>query len=281
MIQVILPILLTILAGGDFPAANDVQRLLDTIEALQEPVEDFRCEFEGDLRAKGKVAEDMKIVRDDGLYESFSGIYIWKRGGDTHSESLHRRSADNQIEHRSVVVRMHQQQAEEHRRLNDAALGSGMIKKPKDVRTNSSDSLGSIFLLDTLKKVAADETFECSVSHDQTDESPLEIFNVALKGVPDSLFARYWVDLRRNGHVVRVEGYSGKDVSGRLDIKLAPFKVGDVEVWMPVSGESMGYGAVVDGKPVVTKEPTALNTIYVVQGTMAFNKRPGPEAFSI
>jgi hypothetical protein len=70
-------------------------------------------------------------------------------------------------------------------------------------------------------------------------------------------------------------------MSGRLGIKLAPFKVGDTEVWMPVSGEDAGYVALVDKKPVVTKEPTSLNTIYVLDGTMEFNKRPGREVFTI
>ena len=36
-------------AEGD-PAKGEVQLLLDTIESLQQPVEDFRCEFEGTIR---------------------------------------------------------------------------------------------------------------------------------------------------------------------------------------------------------------------------------------
>jgi hypothetical protein len=277
----ILSMLLTALPGVDDPAAKDVKTLLDTIEALQQPVEDFRCEFEGTTRVRGKAAEDMKIVRDDGLHESFSGMFIWKKGGNIHIESLHRRATDNQVDRRSVVVRMRQEQAEEYRRLNDAAFGSAIIKRPKDVRTDLIGSPGSIFLFDRLKQIAADDTLECSVSEDQSDGRPLEVLKVAFKGVPDSLFSRYWIDLRRSGHVVRVESYSGKVMSGRLDIKLASFKAGGAEVWMPVSGDSVGYAALVDRKPVITKEPTSLNTIYVVGGTMEFNKQPGPDVFTI
>ena len=79
-----------------------------------------------------------------------------------------------------------------------------------------------------------------------------------------------------------VESYaSGELMKDRLDIRLAPFKVGNDEVWMPVRGESVGYGAIVDKRPVVTKEPTSFETLYVVDGTMQFNTRPGREAFTI
>jgi hypothetical protein len=70
-------------------------------------------------------------------------------------------------------------------------------------------------------------------------------------------------------------------MNSRLDIELAPFKVGGIEVWMPVSGKSMGYAALVDKKPIVTKEPTSLQTINVVDGTMEFNKRPSPAVFTL
>src|SRR5215831_9880690 len=113
MFPMILLIFLTCLPGGDGPGTNEARLLIDTIETLQHPVEDFRCEFEGTIRHRGKVAEDMK-VGEDGVYKSFSGIFIWTRGGDTHSEGLHRRAIDNQITRESLVVRMSQQQAEEY-----------------------------------------------------------------------------------------------------------------------------------------------------------------------
>src|SRR5262249_12249524 len=122
MFAMILSMFLTAFPGGHGPGTNDAQLLIDTIESLQKPVEDFRCEFEGTLHLKGKAAENVK-VGDDGLYESFSGTFIWKRGGDTRSESLFRRAADNQIARDSLVVRMSQQHAEQYHRLNDAALG--------------------------------------------------------------------------------------------------------------------------------------------------------------
>jgi len=127
----------------------------------------------------------------------------------------------------------------------------------------------------------ANRSFDATVQDDQIDDRPLKVLSFTMKGFTDWFF-RYWIDLRRNGHVVRQEAYLTENkMSSRLDVRLAPFKVGGVEIWMPVAGEKVGYVARVDKKPVIFKEPQTLESIYVVDGTMEFNKQPGPEAFRI
>jgi hypothetical protein len=267
-------------AGGDDSARHDAQLLLDTIDALQQTVEDFRCEFEGSVRFQGKVAEAMK-VGEDGVYNSYSGVFIWRKGGDIHIENWQRQASQNQIMRESIVVRMAQGQAEQYSRSNDAPLGYAAIKSPKDVKTWFW-GMGMIFLVDRMKREVADPTFDPSVSDDEIDGRPLKVLNIALTGVPGSLMYRYWIDMRRSGQVVRQEDYTaGKIMIRRLDIKLAAFKVGNDEVWMPVAGDAVGYSALVDKKPVVMKEPQAFEKISVVGGTMAFNKHLGPDAFTI
>jgi len=68
---------------------------------------------------------------------------------------------------------------------------------------------------------------------------------------------------------------------GRCDIKLEQFHLNGQIFWMPVRGESYSYAIKVDNKPVITKEPTVIECIYVVGGTMEFNKRPGPDTFNL
>ena len=280
MAPMILSIFLSSLVGSDGAGSIDARLLVDTIESLQQPVDDFRCEFEGNTRRFGQLAECTKVGAD-GLYGSFSGIFIWKRGGDTYSESL-RRMVDGRIMRENLVVRMQEQLAEEYARLNDAPLGRAVIKNPKEATSWRQGCLGFIFLIDKIKRDVADQDLEVAVSDDQIEGRPLKVLSVELKGLPGCLILRYWIDLRRNGHVVRQESYQpGKVMVSRLDIKLARFKVGDAEVWMPVSGDLVGYAAIVDKKPVVTKEPTVRDTIYVVGGTMEFNKHPGREVFAI
>ncbi len=246
----------------------------------QQPLEDFQCEYEGTRRVKGKLAEQMKVTEGD-VAESYSGLFIWKKGGDTHIESLHRRQPDNQITRESTVVRMRQQQAERYYRPNDAPLGHAVIQKPKDVMTWDS-SMGTMFLTGKMKKEVADPLLDPSVSEDQLDGHPIKILNVAVTGVANSLMLRYWIDLGRSGQVVRQESYSERlAVAGTADIKLAPFKVGNVDVWMPVSAEVVGYGILVDGRPVMMKNPTSVEKIYVVNGTLEFNKHPRDDVFTI
>ncbi len=282
MLPMIVPITLAALLVLDDTGRNDARLLIETIESLQHPVEDFRCEFEGTIRLKGKIAEYTPIG-EGGLHESFGGVFIWKRGGDTHSESLHRMSPSGRIERRSLVVRMRQNQAEQYNRLNDAPLGRAIIQSPKGANSWTPSCLGFIFLIDTIKRDVAHEYMEPSVYDDPIDGRTLKVLNLGIKGVPDSLVSRYWIDLQRNGHVVRVESYSapGKVMNSRLDIKLAPFKIDGTEVWMPVSGEQVGYAALDGKKPVITKEPTSITKIYVVGCTIDFNSRPGREVFTI
>ena len=72
-----------------------------------------------------------------------------------------------------------------------------------------------------------------------------------------------------------------EDSRSRLDINSHRFKVGDVQVWMPVSGISVGYGSIVDHMPVFRGEPIVVESISVLDGTMEFNKGPGPDVFSV
>ena len=278
MFPTVLAMLLMAVSDG---AKNEVQLLIDSIEAVQQPIQDFRCEFEGTLRFKGTLAEEMK-ADGDGLHETFSGIFIWKTGGDTHSESLHRRAPDGQITRESLVVRMRERQAERYSRLDDGPSGVALIEDPSEVNSSDYNCLGSIFLIDQNKRDTSDRDLEASLGDEQIEGRPLKVLSIRLKNAPDWILRRYWIDLRRSGHVVREQGYLNSGaVEFRLDIKLAPFRLGATEVWMPISGVAASYASIVDKKAVANKEPTSLGAIYVVDGTMEFNKRPGPEVFTM
>ena len=277
-------LIMTSIVGSD-PGRSDAGILIDTMEALQLPVEDFRCEFEGTVQLKGDAWKNEK-TGDGGLLESFNGAFIWRRGGDIHSETFHRQGFNNVIKLESVVVRMKQNQAERYERANDAPLGFARIDTPAQVRSAVTGDLGYILLLDSIKKDVTDESLELSVTDDQSEGRPLRVLNVAQKimgGKRGSVLARrYWVDLRRGGHVVRQEWYlRGKEARVRLDVEVSRFKLGNSEVWMPTSGSKMSYVALVDKKPVITKEPSVIERIDVLRSTMQFNTHPGPEVFTI
>ena len=200
------------------------------------------------------------------------------------SDMLRRMHVVGRITRETSVVRMPEQEAEEHSRRNDAPIGRATIKKPKDVISWWNDSIGLIFPIDKLKTDAADETLELSVADDAIGQLVLKVLKLSLKGKQGKsmLFCRYWIDLERNGQVVRQEFYTrNKQLQSRLDIKLSKLKCGDVEVWMPVSGELVSYAAPINKQPVFTKEPIMRTTIYMVHGTLEFNKRPSQDVFKI
>jgi hypothetical protein len=278
MITLISVLILAALSAGDGPEPNDVRSLIATIETLQAPVKDFRCEFEVTTHFMGKIAETTPVGAD-GLYETISGTYIWQKGGDVRCESLHRAALDGQISRHTLAVR-----ARDHQATLVYSMGHPRevpnISKPTGQQI-MREGLGEIFLIDFIKWMAADDGQELSVSDGAFEGRPAKVLSMALKGLPNSLMAEYYIDLRRNGHVVRIQWYTkGKVLSGWFDIKLAPFKVGDASVWMPVAGEAVGLMAVQDGRPILTKEHTSLRKFRVLDGTMEFNKHPGPEVFT-
>ena len=68
----------------------------------------------------------------------------------------------------------------------------------------------------------------------------------------------------------------GKVPSGWFDIKLAPLKVGDVDVWMPVSGEAVGLMAVQDGGRFSRRSTRRFASFAWWTGRWSSNKHPGP-----
>jgi len=265
------------------PGSPEVASLLATIESLQQPLDDFGCEFEGRMQFMGRVAESSKAeLGEDGIAESFSGSFLWRRGGDVRSDSLHRRGSDNKISRETLVIRASEGQAELYDRMVDTPLGQSVVQKPKDIRYRQIQSVGRIFLIDDLRSDVADDIFEAVVHDDQLEGRPHKVVDVSLKTVPKPLMLRYWIDLSRNGHVVRQESFGpDKTMNGRADIKLESFKIGNAEMWMPVRMEQTGWAAMEKGSPIVTKEPTSLQTVYIVAGTMVFNRHPGRDAFTI
>ena len=273
-----LAIVLAMACTRDDTRAADVRLLLERIEALQQPVNDFRCEFEGTVKYKGKLAETTSVDAD-GMYETFSGTNIWQRGGDIRCESLHRLAVNGQISRQTLVIR-----ARDHLVYHRMSMGHPRevpnISSPTDLQA-ASEGLGQIFPLNWIKAVAADARYELSVSDGQLEGEPVKLLGIALKGLPDSLMEEYYIDLKRNGHVVRIQNYTkGKTLAGWFNIKLDSFDVDGVNLWMPVSGESVGLMAVENGRLILTNGPTSIRKFQTVRPTMEFNKHPGPDVFS-
>jgi hypothetical protein len=269
-------------ASGHGITGDEAHLLVDSIESLQQQVDDFRCEFEGTLRARGKVADAFKVV-EGGVVDSFSGMFAWRRGGDLRCECWTRKASDNlKLVRWTTIVRFQKNEAEQYRRFDDAPIGQVLIVPARGQVLSNLDlwSPRSLFLIDDLRYDVANESHISSVHDDVIDGRVFKVLEIGFAR-KDQLFRRYWIDLQRNGHVVRAEVYmNGEKLLIRRDIRLASFKSGNTETWMPISADQVGYASATKDQ-LVTTQPTTQGTISVVNGTMEFNKHPGPEVFTI
>jgi hypothetical protein len=277
---------------GEAPAVSeDAKKLLETIDAIQSqgPIEDFRCEYEGNTRAMGPVAKAFK-VKDGELVDQFSGTHIQNRAGDIRDESYHRRpwAYQNKISLTTFVVRKSEGRAKQYERLNDGSIGHVENKTAEEFSKDVVDEFSKFLPLEHMRCFIVDPQFACTVVDGQLDSRPVKIVTVSLRRFQDKPLFRYDVDLGRGGHVIRLtvlmNAGGGNAFSSRSNIKLAAFQVDGKEVWMPVAVETYGHGVTELGKPpriYTTKKPTTHETIKIVDGTMAFNTHPGREIFTI
>jgi hypothetical protein len=108
------------------------------------------------------------------------------------------------------------------------------------------------------------------------------VVHIAIRTTEEILVARYWIDLKKNGHGVRAETYTrDKGIGSRLDVELAQFDVGTESVWFPVAGTLKTYVRRVHSDIEKTHEPVSIHKISILQDTLEFNKHPDPRVFTI
>ena len=171
--------------------------------------------------------------------------------------------------------------AEEHRRFDDAVDGQHTFGSPSIFRTRLDfEGPQDLLLLEDLRDQTTSEAHTASVRDDQIDGRALKVLEIRVKDI-NQLLRRYWIDLGRNGHVVRFEAYrNGERLRLRCDIKLAKFGLAGAKIWMPVSAEQVTYSpptASETGK----SQPESSATISIVDGTMAFNAGLDAKNFAI
>ncbi len=277
----VLAILTMAPGAGGAPGGDEVGTLIATMESLQHAIEDVRCEFEGTTRFTDPDHVKEKLG-EGGVRDLFSGSFIRRNDGSVFIDSFRRMAADGKILRKTKAVRMAERQVEEYSRMNDAERGSGTIQPLEQTSAAFNESPTDLFLIDEVRRIVANtRAFKAAVHDDRIDGIPLKVIEFELVGAPRPTVAcRYWVDLRRSGHVVREEVYTAnKPRYGRRDITLAPFEVGGAKVWMPVSGEDLSY--VTENIDHPASSPTVVQSVHIVTGTMEFNRRPGREAFTI
>ena len=274
---IVLAVAVSALAVAD----DQARKLIDTIVALQAPLEDFRCEFEGIVRVASQTAPGSDVaVREQ--HDAFSGMFLWRKDGDFWCDSFHEDAqAPRKIERRTMVVRSRDHHAEEHRRFNDAVDGERTFGSPGIFRTRLElEGPQGLLLLEDLRDQPPNETHTVSARDDQIDGRALKVLEIRAKDI-NRLLRRYWIDLGRNGHVVRLEAYwTGERLWLRRDIKLAKFGLAGAQIWMPVSAEQVTYSPP-SASETGESQPELNTTISILNGTTAFNANLDAKDFAI
>jgi hypothetical protein len=279
-----------ILAAAVFAQADDgihdIRSLVAAIEAVQHPIEDFRCEFEGSTTYKGATAErERSLIDANGVFDAYGGTFIWKRGGEMFVDIFHRRGGDGVVYTEKIMVRPQERVFEHHNHPGGRGIASVDVRDLNEINLTNFESPARFFLIDTYRVLRDRNTIETTVSDEVVDGRPLKVLTIYLvfknTNLPNRLIARDWIDLQRNGHTVRSEAYMNDTLAGRTDVRLKLFKIGEEDVWMPVAAESKSYAYIgADKLPAVAEEPTILKSMYILDRTMEFNKHPGPEVFT-
>ena len=79
--------------------------LVNHMASIQPDLEDFRCEYEGNVSHAAKNHVFEKKLDADGVEDIFGGIYVWQSGGNTFSDTFHRHKTDGKIYRDTLVIR--------------------------------------------------------------------------------------------------------------------------------------------------------------------------------
>lgn len=282
MVSILLPLVFGMIATNPYQVASepdDPKALLAMIEALQNPIEDFRCEYEGHVAYLLEATQKNLKVKPDGIYDNFTGLFVWRANGDTYSDVMHRYEPEAKISRETIIVRPEKKEAEQYLRNADAAMGKVHIEDFILVNANRQTHLGEIFLIDELRRIVFDPNRFVQIKDATLAGRPVKLLESSIKG-GKNVNRRFWIDLARSGHVVQRESYTAGQLGGRQVITLQQIHLKDATVWFPLRGEGYGFASIQDKKPVFFKEPISHDTIYVVSGSLAFNQHPNNSTFT-
>jgi hypothetical protein len=286
----LIPLFLSVVVTAPDDGIHDIRSLVAAIEAAQRPIEDFRCEFEGKLVSKGPLAELQRkkrldldglptLAAGDDVVDEKGGVFIWTKRGDMHVDDYRRSGGYGYVSWNNNIIRALDRKIDQR----SLPFGGGILNtSTSDVDGKKAAGFAKFFRIDTLRSIRDDENRETFVTDDVIDGRPMKLVTVNFvflnTNLPNRLVLRYWVDLQRNGHVVRIKEYLS---DGQTDITLKPFKVGKEEVWIPVAETTEGkHMEDAKGVPITASETTLVRTEAIIESTLQFNTRPGPEVFS-
>ena len=268
-----------------FQNASDSESLAIALRASLGAIADLTCEFEGTLAYPRESSRERMGLGTDGVLDSYSGLYIWRRDGAAMLDIYHRRAQANHLTRQRIAVL--RSEYTEARWSSAGESEEGQVSRYEGGRLAVT---ASPELLDYRRQVLANlESPKFRVVFEGMESIAGNTCRVvsfvrANSGSGRTL-ERYWIDMTRGVHLLRAERYGSRDqkLASRLDkVNLHRIRQGDVEVWFPVFGVSSGYAIVgEDGRPDYADEPTTVETLGIMIPSIKINQNLPNSTFTL
>jgi len=257
----------------------DKQGLYQLLSATYEPLQDVTCEYEGEMSFPQET--ESGEFGPDGLYDTYSGLFISRRDGAMLEDVYHRYAPDFQQVARKTTA-MISGECEEYSRRFDEPNGRGHISPAHFMRLDRTGSLGRIMCDNLLLGLLGDDTWEMTSDGSELvdgRECLVVTFHRYRSGErKPSLSERFWIDPQRGGHALKRETHvdNGKLVNRIDDIVLKQFVDGQGRrIWLPLSGTFVAYTKP-GGRTLLNKE-----TYRVLEKSIRLNRSIPDERFSV
>lgn len=233
--------LLALSARGSLGQDIDDQQLLRMIDALQAPLQSLYCEYEGE-----RLEYQLAVGNDTGLFQRFSGIFRYK-AKDKYLNDIYHDFLANKLNPQRRIATQSILSTESGTQIFSRADGSSGMVEARHVTSvdfETTGSYGMIFLVRTLREdLKYDKKRFVVEGTEAVDGTPCERYSIVMGEKPypieTGLVERYWVDLSRNGHVLKKERWSrGQLLNVVSEIELKSFERESGKVWIPVKGKS-------------------------------------------
>lgn len=284
-------IVLMIAMLGQVPEGPiDASQLSRLLGALRSDVEDVSLVFEGFWAGCKEGTPIEKVVPDRGMI--YQGHYALRL---TTPEHFYAALLDNYVEHRDDTPPHDQRETYgilQGRMISFIGLPdegekhvSEMVGGPGSIRINSPENILYWWYFSTFSDLGS-RNYEY-LGWEEVDGHRCLKFQVDL--VPEAKVQtqyhpvlRFWIDLTRGGHPLRMESLQHKDSHDLnyrvVDIKLAQLPLPNGKLlWFPVAGRVETFLS----SAGVTRSPVGVETYGVVNGTVRFNQHLSDDVFRL
>lgn len=259
----------------------DKSSLRNLLEAAYAPLQDLSCEFEGQMTYPQGATPN--VTDESGLYDDFSGVFAERRDGAMMVDIYHRYHHDYPEITRETIA-MIGGRCESYIRKVDRRGGAGEVVDAHFMRPMVMGSVTKLICDNLLMGFLRHGDWNVKQEGPESiDGHPCIVVTFAHKEAPAMAY-RFWIDLGRGGHALKVESLNGKAVAHRVfAIELDRFRDAEgQEVWVPVSGTWESYVVVNEANQMTYgTAPTNRETYRVLRESVRVNTHLPDDRFSV